>query len=263
MIYFLQKQKKTAKILSVKGKDMLDTTSYFKKYLGYEMGTISSSNTQMHDIFYESFRSLDERLLAIHAEDNYPGAIDELGQIALFRDNDVNKAIGYFEKSSAMGNAESSVILSQIYRMEQYGVQDMEKYMKYVRLSAEQGSALGMFNLSCVYHKGKGEYNGAGPDINKEEAVKWAVLGAQRAMQMLKTVFREVRCAKSFSEFASQQYDLAIRCTCSAAETLIDGDGVSKDIDLARRLLNVAKDFFDMLTGQKIDSIEKLLDEIG
>lgn len=241
---------------------MISAENYFKIYLAYELGIISNTNLNMHDQRYESYRGLHTNLLEFEAKNNgNPGAIEELGERALFEDEDVNKAIEYLVIASEKGHADATALLAQIYFNDNYGMKDLDKYFKYLQLSAEQGSAVGMYNLSCAYYKGKEAYDGYGFETDKALSFKLCYDSAKRLRDILEVLFTN-NCGQSFVEYIEDQMVYHIQYTVACAQTLLDGDGVTKDIEGAKKLLIETREFYLKYIGETIEPLEKIIQEL-
>ena len=235
---------------------MLSVSEYFNRFLGYGMGMISSNNPFPPSQYYETYRNLDDKLLQHHAEyDKDPGAMEEIGERYYFIKKDIESAITYFERASQSGHAEASLLLSQIYRT---SLKNWDKYFHYVQLAAEQGSADGLFNLSCCYFKGKEAYEGYGFDEDKPKALELTIAASHRAREMIHFLFTN-RCSKGFQPYVDQQISIFVRSTCVAAEQMIYADGVEKQLSEARALLTQANAFAKEHFGCEVSQFTELL----
>lgn len=239
---------------------MISIAEYFERYLGYGMGMISSDSLNPQFDHYETYRDLDDRLLEWHADhDNDPGAMEELGERCYFMKKEIDSAVSYLEKASNLGNGDASAVLSQICRID---LKDWDNYQKYVQLSAEQGCATGLFNLSCCYYKGKEAYEGHGFNQDKQKALELSLAASQRARELIHFILTH-RCSNGFREYFDQQVGIFIQSTCTAAEQMISGDGVQKNPKEAEELLLEANRFAEEHFRQKIQDFTALLQQIS
>lgn len=235
---------------------MLSIAEYFERFLGYGMGVVSNINPNPRNSYYESYRSLDDKLLQWHAEhDREPGAMGELGERCYFFKKDIESAISYLEQASQLGNGEASVLLSQIYRT---SLKNWDKYFYYVQLSAEQGSVAGLFNLSCCYFKGKEAYDGYGFAEDKQKALELSIAASYRARELIHFILSN-RCSRNFQEYLHQQISVFLNSTCCAAEQLIYGNGVRKQLPEAKLLLTEANEFAKSHFGSDMQDFIELL----
>lgn len=219
---------------------MISIEEYFERFLGYAIGTMSNDNLRPHDIFYETYRNLDDKLLEVHAElEKNSAAMEELGERYYYMKHDIEAAIPWFEEASKLGNGEASALLSQIYRID---LKEWDKYFEYVQLSAEQGCAMGLFNLSCCYYKGKDAYEGHGFDEDKEKAMELSITASHRSREMIHFLLTH-RCSNGFKEYLEQQINIFVNSTCSSAEQMINGKSAQKNKEDARILLTEANNF--------------------
>lgn len=243
-----------------RGLHMINMAEYFDRYLGYKMSMLCSSNgLSPNKYYYETYRNLDDKLLTWHSDnDNNPGAMEELGERYYFMKSDIGSALPYLEKASDLGNGDASFMLSQIYRTD---LQDWHKYFHYLQLSADQGCAAGIFNLSCCYYKGRSEYEGYGFDADKEKALALAMEAAERLEALIEFIMRNP-CSKGFAEYVNNQIGTYITAICASAKQLMEGDGVEKDVKKAKSLLIEANAFSKELLGSEIPAFVDLINGV-
>lgn len=235
---------------------MLSIAEYFDRFLGYGMSMISNNNLTPQTQYFETYKNLDDKLLQLHAEyDKDPGAMEELGERYYLINHDINSAIPYLEQASQLGNGEASAVLSQIYRT---SWKNWDKYFHYVQLSAEQGCVIGLFNLSCCYFKGKKAYEGHGFDEDKQKALELSIAASHRARELIHFIFTN-RCSNGFQEYLNRLVSVFLNSTCAAAEQLIYGDGVQKQLPEAKLLLTESNEFIKVHFGCEAPDFTELL----
>jgi hypothetical protein len=100
-----------------------------------------------------------------------------------------------------------------------------------------------MFNLSCAYYKGQEAYDGHGFPSDKMAALKWSMRCAVLTMQLLEFYLTNP-CSEDFQDYMQGVFALFIQSVSVSARQLLRGDGVPKDVDMARSLLTDSQNFY-------------------
>lgn len=225
------------------------------------MDYMSNSNLNPKTVCYESFSSMADAMLNIEAQANVPGAIQEQGEryyYGLGVSVDIEKAIRCFEKAAELGHPEANYKLSEIYKSDDYGRKDMNKYFDFLSKSANRGYWLAMFNLSCAYYKGKDEYNGFGFKRDKQMSLEWQMATFKMITELLRCIFSKP-CSQSFREYTRNMCSVFNNSVVLIAEQLISGDGVKPDKEVARRVLEEAISMIKELFNATNNEFESLL----
>lgn len=258
-MFFFKKKVKEIEIQKISAEE------YFSKYLSWRMDYMSSSNLNPKTAVYESFSSMADNMLTIEVQSNVPGAIQEQGEryyYGLGMAVDVDKAIECFEKAAELGHPEANYKLAEIYKSDEYGRKDMNKYFDFLSKSARRGYWLAMFNLSCAYYKGKEEYNGYGFKKDKQKSLEWQLATFKMITELLRCIFSK-SCSQSFKEYTRNMCSVFNNSVVLIAEQLISGDGVEVDKKTARNILEEAisliKELFNA-TNQELENLQEKCD---
>lgn len=240
---------------------MVTPEEYFFNYLSWRIDGVSNSNLSPQAVRYESFSAMADIMLEQEANCNIPGAIHEQGERYLYGlgiPQNIEKAIICFNKSAMLGHPESNGRLAEIYKSDEYGMVDMKKYFELLEKSAERGSWISMFNLACAYYKGKNEYKGYGFAQNKKLSFEWMMKTYITTRDLLKLIFSHP-CSNSFREYAKSMCQMFNRTVTLLANQLIEGDGISKDKQQAKCILEEAISTVKELFNTSDASFEELL----
>ncbi len=145
----------------------------------------------------------------------------QLGR-AYYKDNDISKAIKYFENSAHQNYIAAQGVLGYIYQ-EGVGVKtDYHTAFKWYQKAANQGHAVSQNSLGLMYMMGQGTkknytdaiywftqannqddlmapynlagmyLNGLGVEKNKKQAIKWYKISAQRGNPMANIILKQL-----------------------------------------------------------------------
>ena len=223
---------------------MISAKEYFEDYLTWKR---KESNLRSASYTYESYAALEAEDLIAEAEAGNPGAQEELGERYLFGLSDlpvnVEKALALFQQAADQGHPDALHMLSDVHRTDEFGMLDYDKYFELLEPAAQRGSWKAMFNYSCALYKGKEAYEGHGPDVNKADALTWSSRCAVMTTNLLELFFQN-NCSNDFTEYLDGVFALFIQSVCVSARQVIRGDGVPKNLKMAKRLLTDAQKFY-------------------
>jgi TPR repeat protein len=212
---------------------MIDAKEYFERHIAVKKNINGTSAN-------DSYASMDMDSLRREADYAIPGALEELGERYLFGisvGKDVDKACEMFTKAAQAGNPDAMYMLADVYRTEQYGRQDWERYFELLPAAAERGSWKAMFNLALAYYKGKKAHGGFGPEADHSQTIVWSTR-CMNMCQALLTMFFAGSSTKELESYFSDVYDTFVRCVSATSKQYADGDGTEKDIEKARAMVN-------------------------
>lgn len=183
-----------------------------------------------------------EKLYKEAAEQNEPAAFYYLGLLELNgygRDKNLNKAIELYTKAANLGYSQAQYELSVLYSVEDYGVVDNEKYLKWLIKAADNNHKQACHNLGNIAIRvGKTE---TGLHYLKK-AAQQEYLPSIMSLSMLyysaKGANKDYASAIKYLTQAAELDDLeAIRLLASLHER---GLGTAKDVDKAKALYEKA-----------------------
>lgn len=223
---------------------MISAKEYFEEYLSWKH---SDSSLRSASFTYESYATLDLETLQQEAAANNPGAVEELGERYLFGLNgleaDADKAMELFRQAADAGHPDAMHMLADVHRTAEFGKLDYDQYFTLLEQAAEMGAWKSMFNLACAYYKGPEAYEGHGPEVDREAALKWSMRCAVMTMNLLDLFFTR-RCSNGFTDYLDGVFALFVQSISVSARQLIRGDGVPKNIKRASAMLNDAQNFY-------------------
>lgn len=223
---------------------MISAKEYFEQYLSWAR---FDSNLRSAKKSYDPFSSMDRETLELEAQQESPGALEELGERYLFGldelSADPDKALELFRQAARAGHPDAMHMMAEIHRTEEYGKLDYDLYFDYLQKAAIRGSWKAMFNLACAYYKGKDAYDGHGPDTDRRTALKWSMQCSIMTLEILELYFTN-SCSDSFSDYMQGVLSLFVQSVCVSARQLLVGDGVERDVTLARTMLTDAQNFY-------------------
>ena len=237
---------------------MISAKEYFEEYLTWKK---KESNLRSAKYSYESYTSLDLEDLIPEAEAGNPGAQEELGERYLFSiglKQDTEKAIESFQKAADQGHPDAMHMLADIHRNDAYDLLDYEIYFELLEKAAERGSWKAMFNYSCALYKGKEAYEGHGPEVDKPGALTWSSRCAVMTMNLLELFFQN-ECGNEFTDYLDGVFALFIQSVNVTARQVIRGDGVPKNLKMAKRLLSDAQKFYQHYFGARCSDFDTLM----
>ena len=223
---------------------MIDPKTYFETYLSFQS---SESSLKTAKKSYRPYSALDLESIQAEAEAENPGALEELGERYLFGLNDLKvdpkKAQALFEKAADLGHPDAMHMLAEIHRSAEYDCFDYDQYFPLLQKAAEGGSWKAMFNLSCAYYKGREAYDGCGFDADHKLSLHWSTRCGFLTMGILNFYFTH-NCTEEFSDYMQGVYALFVQSICVSARQLIRGDGVEKNLNMAKKMLTDAQNFY-------------------
>lgn len=237
---------------------MISAKEYFENYLTWQR---RESSLRSAKLSYESYAALDLEDLRAEAEAGTPGAQEELGERYLFGlglEQDTEKAVAQFEKAAEQGHPDAMHMLSDIHRTDEYGLKDYARYFDSLEKAAERGSWKAMFNYACALYKGKEAYEGSGPEVDKAGALTWSSRCAVMTMNLLELFFQN-NCGNEFTDYLDGVFALFVQSVNVTARQVIRGDGVPKNLKMAKRLLTDAQKFYRHYFGANCSDFEVLL----
>jgi TPR repeat protein len=183
-----------------------------------------------------------EKLYKEAAAQNEPAAFYYLGLLELNgygREKNIDKAIMLYTKAAGLGYSQAQYELSVLYSVEDYGVVDNEKYLKWLVKAADNNHKLASHNLGNIAIRvGKTE---TGLHYLKK-AAKQEYLPSIMSLSMIyysgRGMNRDYASAFKYLTQAAELDDLkAIRLLASLHER---GLGTAKDIEIAKALYRKA-----------------------
>ena len=238
---------------------MISAKEYFEEYLTWKR---RESSLRSAPFTYKSYSSLDLETLTAEAEAGNPGAQEELGERYLFGLSDMkadtDKALEWFQKAADAGHPDAMHMLSDVHRTDEFERLDYDRYFELLVPAAERGSWKAMFNYSCALYKGPEAYEGHGPQVSKADALTWSSRCAVMTMNLLELFFQN-NCSNDFTEYLDGVFALFIQSVCVSARQVIRGDGVPKNLKMAKRLLNDAQKFYQHYFKASCSDFDTLL----
>ena len=238
---------------------MIDAKDYFMKYLSWKRRV---SNGPSSTICREAFSAMDADMLEHDAEQDNPGAMEELGERYLFGlspfSQDVDRAISLLTAAKEAGHPDAAHLLSDIYRSDEYGRKDLEKYFQLLTEAAEMGSWRSMFNLAVACYKGKDSYEGYGPEQDKQKTFAWGMKCQKMTLGLMAAYFSN-NSTKNFDDYFEHVYDIFEQSVIATSMQLINGDGVKKDIGKAREMVTYTQRMHQNFLKCDNDKFTKIL----
>ncbi len=241
---------------------MIQPKEYFDRYLAWKRHTDPKSSAK---VAYESYSAMDLNMLLHETDFNVPGALEELGERYLFGldvDVDVDKALELFQQAADAGHPDAYHMMADVYRTEQHGRQDLDRYFELLPIAAQHGSWKSMFNLACAYYRGKLGYDGHGYNLDHAAALEWSVKSMNMTHDLLKIFFSRP-CTQHLKDYFGDVYDTFVRAVFAVAKQYMDGDGTEKDLDKARSLVTSAQEFHKKCLGMECNQFTFLLNKLG
>ncbi len=236
---------------------MISAQEYFEKFLSWQR---SESSLRSAKQSYEPYSSLDLETLQAEANAKNPAAMEELGERYLFGlsglKTDRTQAYAQFTEAAEAGHPDAMHMLAEMYRMEE--TLDYDQYFPKLKAAAEGGSWKAMFNLACAYYKGKDAYEGHGFDADHKLSLHWSTQCSVATMQLLDFYFTH-KCSDAFSDYMQGVYALFVQSICVSARQLIRGDGVEKDLKMAKKMLSDAQSFYQHFFKANCPDFDALL----
>lgn len=238
---------------------MISPKEYFEQYLSWQS---RQSNLRTAAPTYESYSTMDLATLQAEAEAGSPGAQEELGERYLFGLDklgvDPKRACQLFTEAAEQGHPDAKHMLAEVHRTAEYGLLDYEQYFTLLEQAAQGGSWKAMFNLACARYKGKEAYEGHGPEADRMAALKWSTKSMIATMGLLEFYFTN-KCSEDFKDYMQGVYALFVQSVCVSARQLIRGDGVPRDVEWAKSLLEQAQNFYRRYFGAACSDFSALL----
>lgn len=219
---------------------MIEAKEYFERYIAWKTRSKPQAASS-----YEAYTALDMNTLMREADFGIPGAVEELGERCLFglnTETDVDKACELFQQAADAGHPDAMHMLADVYRTDQHGRKDLERYFTLLPAAAERGSWKSMFNLACAYYRGKLAYDGYGFNMDHAAAFRWSSRCVVMCQELLELFFTH-QCSSELRDYFGEVYDTFVQAVCASARQMIDGDGMEQDLEQARILLNGAQTF--------------------
>ena len=238
---------------------MISAKEYFEEYLTWKH---KESSLRSASYTYESYTKLDLQDLIAEAEAGSPGAQEELGERYLFGLSDLaqdtEKALAQFQLAADSGHPDALHMLADVHRTDEYGMLDYGTYFPLLEQAAQRGSWKAMFNYACALYKGKDAYEGQGPEENKMDALTWSSRCAVMTTNLL-DIFFQNNCGNDFTDYLDGVFALFIQSVCVSARQIIRGDGVPKNLKMAKRMLLDAQKFYQHYFKASCSDFETLL----
>jgi TPR repeat protein len=238
---------------------MINAKDYFEKYLSWQK---RESSLRSAASTYETYSSLELQDLRLEAESGNPAALEELGERYLFGLDhlkpDPDQAEALFRQAADQGDPDALNMLAELHMTQQYGKLDYEAYFSYLQQAAEAGCWKAMFNLACAYYKGSEAYEGHGFQVDKKQALHWSTRCAFSTMQLLTFYFSHT-CSDNFQDYMQGVYALFVQSVCVSARQLIRGDGVEKNVPMAKSMLTDAQGLYEKCFKMECTDFSALL----
>ncbi len=186
--------------------------------------------------------------LKARAASDESGSLLELGERYHFgwggAEQDYETAYAYLKRAAEKNVQDAIALLAGYYISDEAGIlpRDPAKAVEMLTLAAEHGSWRAMDMLSAGYRTG-----GEGFPVDHEKAYAWA----EDAERMIRIYFA-FYTQKDFIDFTPVLKELLhahTRMTCTLSACCADGVGVKRDLDMARRWLDVGEAYVCTVTG--------------
>lgn len=240
---------------------MIDPKIYFERFLSWKRHT----GGKQDKVVFDSYASMDINTLTHEMDFNVPGAIEELGERYLFGlnvDADTNKAVELFQQAAEAGHPDALQMLSEVYRTDEYGRKDLDRYFEYLTKAAEAGNWKAMFNLAVAYYKGKLAYDGHGFNMDHAATLEWSLKCDQICRALLELFFKN-SCTQDLKDYFGDVYDTFVRSVFAGAKQYMDGDGAEKDPVKAKELLSSAQEFHQKYLNSECREFAFLLQKLS
>lgn len=237
---------------------MISPQEYFD-FIAYQD---SESSLRSAKKTYHPYSSLDLESIQEEAKLGNPGAMEELGERYLFGlselKTDPEQAKALFQKAGEAGHPDAMHMLAEMYRTGAFGSVDYDSYFPLLEKAAEGGAWKAMFNLACAYYKGKEAYEGHGFEADHKKALHWSTRCAFLSMGLL-DFYLTNKMSDEFTDYMQGVFALFVQSICVSARQLIRGDGVEKDLRMAKKMLTDGQEFYKYYFKSSCSDFDALL----
>ena len=225
------------------------------------------AQVQLAWLFIETLgqSELGLKILKVAADDGYPIAQDDLGQLYWKGDiipMDLKLALKYLTIAAKNGEINAQLTLGSIYSNNSFVSSDFAKSLYYNTLAAEAGEPKGYFNVASLFLEGRGV------DQNLEKGVEWLQKAANAGLNQARINLGEMYAS---NKLGTTDHDKALFWYTQAAKdndpeaqfTLgllyFHGQGVKKEPQKALMWMFLAHDNGNEKATNHIEEISQAL----
>lgn len=171
--------------------------------------------------------------------------IGSMYEIGFAVDQDLEKAVNFYNLSIDMGNKEAAYDLALLYQKDKNVMQNGEEIVRLYKIAIQNNNCNAMYNLAIIY------YQGDGVERDFEETVRFLNLavenGHKHAAEILGSLYyygeeinQDLMKAAKFYEIAFENGEILGSRLLNLSHLYDEGNGVKQDLQRAKLLFKIS-----------------------